>query len=43
MLLKGYGIVRTYEGSYSTNDSIFAKQSFTGYPERMYIFIEYVK
>lgn len=51
MLIKGSGIIRTYEGSYSNNDiliysnkdGIYAKQNFTGYPERIYITIEYTK
>lgn len=51
MLIKGYGIVKTYEGSYSNNDilvystnsGIFIKQNFTGYPERLYVIIEYIK
>lgn len=51
MLIKGYGIIRTYEGSYSNNDilvyatnaDIMAKQTFTGYPQKMYIIIEYTK
>lgn len=51
MLIKGYGIIRTYEGSYSNNDilvfatntQITARQNFTGYPERMYITLEYIK
>lgn len=51
MLTKGYGIVKTYEGSYSNNDilvyatstAIMARQNFTGYPQKMYIIIEYVK
>lgn len=51
MLIKGYGIIRTYENAYSNNDilvysnknGIFAKQSFTGYPERLYVIIEYIK
>lgn len=51
MLVKSYGIIRTYEGSYSNNDiliyatknDIKARQNFTGYPERMYIVLEYTK
>lgn len=49
MLIHSTGIIKTYEGSYSnddiliysTRDSIMAKQNFTGYPEKMYIIIEY--
>lgn len=51
MLVKGYGIIKTYENShsnndilvYATRDAIFAKQNFTGYPERLYVIIEYTK
>lgn len=51
MLIKGYGIIRTYEGSYSNSDilvfatstDVKARQNFTGYPERMYIILEYIK
>lgn len=50
-LVKGYGIIKTYEGSYSNNDilvystkdSIMAKQNFTGYPQKLTIIIEYTK
>lgn len=51
MLIKGTGIIKTYENSYSNNDiliyaasdGIYAKQTFTGYPQRLYIIIEYLK
>lgn len=51
ILIHSTGIIRTYEGSYSnddiliysTRDSIMAKQNFTGYPEKMYVIIDYVK
>lgn len=51
MFIKGTGIIKTYEGSYSnndilvysTNDSIMAKQNFTGYPEKIYIIVEYIR
>lgn len=51
MLIKGYGIIKTYEGSYSNSDilvfadstTIKAKQNFTGYPEKMWIILEYTK
>lgn len=49
MLIHSTGIIKTYEGSYSNDDiliystreGIMAKQNFTGYPEKMYIIIEY--
>lgn len=51
MLIKGFGIIKTYEGSYSNSDilvfsdnaSIKAKQNFTGYPQKMWVIIEYIK
>lgn len=51
MLIRGYGIIKTYENSYSnndilvysTNDKIYAKQNFTGYPQKLYVVIEYIK
>lgn len=51
MLVKGYGIIKTYENSYSNNDilvyststSIMVKQNFTGYAHKMWIIIEYIK
>lgn len=51
MLVKGYGIIQTYERSFSNNDilvyatptQIMAKQTFTGYPEKIYVVIEYTK
>lgn len=51
MLIKGYGIIKTYEGSYSNSDilvfsdtvGIKARQNFTGYPHKMWIIIEYIK
>lgn len=50
-LVKGYGLIKTYEGSYSNSDilvysnntAIMAKQNFTGYPHKMWIIIEYIK
>lgn len=50
-LVKGFGIIKTYEGSYSnsdilvysTKDSIMAKQNFTGYPQKLTIVLEYTK
>lgn len=51
MLIKGTGIIKTYENSYSNNDiliyaardGIYAKQNFTGYPHILYVIIEYIK
>lgn len=51
MLIHSEGIIKTYEGSYSNNDiliyatktNLMAKQNFTGYPEKLYVTIEYTK
>lgn len=51
MMVNGYGIVKTYENAYSngdilvysTNTSIMARQNFTGYAEKMWVIVEYVK
>lgn len=51
MMIKGEGIIKTYEGSYSNSDilvystssAIMAKQNFTGYPEKLWIIIQYIK